>query len=110
MRVNGEGTANPTGSKDYGMSEWGRKNTAGVVNVGHTIGARPTTGLRKALYMPAVVGKNHNPIIQASCERLEKNGKKSMVVIGAAMRKLIHIVYGVLKSGKPFDPNYLSKP
>jgi transposase len=67
-------------------------------------------GLRKALYMPAVVGKNHNPIIQAFCERLEKNGKKSMVVIGAAMRKLIHIVYGVLKSGKPFDPNYLSKP
>ncbi len=29
-----------------------------------------------------------------------------MAVVGAAMRKLIHIVYGVLKTGKPFDPNY----
>jgi transposase len=29
-----------------------------------------------------------------------------MVIIGAAMRKLIHIAYGVLKSGKPFDPSY----
>jgi transposase len=28
-----------------------------------------------------------------------------MVIIAAAMRKLIHIAFGVLKSGKPFDPN-----
>jgi hypothetical protein len=27
-----------------------------------------------------------------------------MEVIGAAMRKLVHIAYGVLKSGRPFDP------
>ncbi|MHB0968022.1 MAG: IS110 family transposase, partial [Bellilinea sp.] len=29
-------------------------------------------------------------------------------VISAAMRKLLHIVYGVLKRNQPFDPNYLS--
>jgi transposase len=29
-----------------------------------------------------------------------------MVIVGAAMRKLIHIAFGVLKSGKPFDPDY----
>jgi transposase len=28
-----------------------------------------------------------------------------MVIIGAAMRKLIHIIYGVLKSNEPFDKN-----
>lgn len=65
--------------------------------------------LRKALYMPAVVAKNWNPIIRAFCERLLAAGKCKMVVIGAAMRKLIHIAFGVLKSGRPFDPNYLSK-
>jgi hypothetical protein len=27
-----------------------------------------------------------------------------MVIVGAAMRKLLHLIYGVLKSGKPFDP------
>jgi len=28
------------------------------------------------------------------------------VQVGAAMRKLLHLAYGVLKSRKPFDPNY----
>lgn len=65
--------------------------------------------LRKALYMPAVVAKNWNPIVRTFCERLLQAGKCKMVAVGAAMRKLIHIVYGVLKSGRPFDPNYLSK-
>lgn len=65
--------------------------------------------LRKALYMPAVVGKKWNPIIHAFCDRLLNAGKNTMVVIGAAMRKLIHIVYGILKSGQPFDPNFLNR-
>jgi hypothetical protein len=29
-----------------------------------------------------------------------------MEVIVAAMKKLLHLAYGVLKSGKPFDPDY----
>lgn len=62
--------------------------------------------IRKALYMPALVAKKHNPLIAAFCERLQLAGKSPMAIIGAAMRKLIHIIYGVLKSGKPFDPAY----
>ena len=62
--------------------------------------------LRKALYFPAIVATQHNPIIKAFSERLRERGKCPMQIIGAAMRKLIHIAYGVLKSGKPFDPNY----
>jgi len=61
--------------------------------------------LRRALYLPAVVAKRYNPIIKAFCERLSKRGKRPMEIIGAAMRKLLHIVYGVLKSGKAFDPS-----
>lgn len=61
--------------------------------------------LRRALYLPAVVAKRHNPIIKAFCERLQERGKRPMEIIGAAMRKLLHIVYGVLKSGKAFDPS-----
>ncbi|NOT17629.1 MAG: IS110 family transposase, partial [Sulfuriferula sp.] len=30
-------------------------------------------------------------------------------VIGAAMRKLVHLIYGVVKSGKPFDANFANK-
>lgn len=65
--------------------------------------------LRKALYLPAVVAKRYNPIIHAFCQRLLQAGLKPMQVIGAAMRKLLHLVYGVLKSGKPFDPHFLEK-
>lgn len=65
-----------------------------------------TGRLRKALYFPAIVAMQHNPVIKAFGERLRQQGKSPMQIIGAAMRKLIHIAYGVLKSGKPFDPHY----
>jgi transposase len=64
--------------------------------------------LRRALYLPAVVAKRYNPIIREFCQRLQERGKRPMEIIGAAMRKLLHIVYGVLKSGKAFDPSFAS--
>jgi len=59
--------------------------------------------LRKALYFPAMVGLRHNPALRAMKERLSANGKRPMVILGAAMRKLLHLAFGVLKSKKPFD-------
>lgn len=65
-----------------------------------------SSSIRKALFFPAIVAMKHNPIIAAFSERLLKKGKSKMCVIGAAMRKLMHLVFGVLKTGQPFDPNY----
>jgi transposase len=65
--------------------------------------------LRKALYFPAVVGQRYNPILQAFSRRLRAAGKPPMLVIGAIMRKLLVIAYGVLKSGQPFNPLYLAQ-
>lgn len=65
--------------------------------------------LRKALYMPAIVAQKHNPIIRIFCQRLLKSGLRPMEVIGAVMHKLLHLIYGILKSGKPFDPDFLQK-
>lgn len=62
---------------------------------------------RTAFYMPALAAKNHNPIIIALVKRLEAKGKKKMTIVGAVMRKLVHLAYGVLKHRQPFDPNYL---
>lgn len=62
--------------------------------------------IRRALYMPAIVARRYNPVIKVFAERLKKAGKPNMVIIGAVMRKLLHIIYGVLKSGKPFDPSW----
>lgn len=60
--------------------------------------------LRKALYMPAVAALRWNPTIRAVRARLHAAGKPSMVILGAAMRKLIHLAYGVLKSRKAYEP------
>jgi transposase len=65
--------------------------------------------LRKALYMPALSAWKSNPVIQAFCERLRANGKNGKAIICAAMRKLIHLAFAILKSGQPFDPDYASK-
>lgn len=62
--------------------------------------------LRKALYMPAVAALRWNPTIRAVRARLQAAGKPPMVIVGAAMRKLIHLAYGVLKSGKAYEPTY----
>jgi transposase len=62
--------------------------------------------LRKALYMPALVSIQCNPIIQILYHRLKGKGKNGKVVVCAIMRKLVHLIFGILKSGRPFDPNY----
>lgn len=60
--------------------------------------------LRCALYFPALPGLRCNPVLQALAARLRAAGKCPMVIVGAAMRKLVHLAFGVLHQGKPFDP------
>lgn len=62
--------------------------------------------LKSALYFPALSAKKHNPIVRNLAARLEKKKKEKMVVVAASMKKLLQLSYGVLKSRKPFDPNY----
>lgn len=62
--------------------------------------------LRKALYLPALVAWQHNPAIRRQCERLKANSKNGKLIACAAMRKLIHLAFAILKSGKPFDPTF----
>jgi len=62
--------------------------------------------LRKALYMPALVSIRYNPLMIAFYRRLKEKGKNGKVIVCAIMRKLVHIIFGVLKSGKKYDPNY----
>jgi len=62
--------------------------------------------LRRALYFPAITALRCSPFFQEWAEGLQKRGKSKMSVICAVMRKLIHLAYGVLKSGKPFDPQW----
>ena len=62
--------------------------------------------LRKTLYMPAMVAIKHNPVFREFAQRLRAAGKCEKVIIGAVMRKLLHVAFGILKHQKPFDPEY----
>lgn len=61
--------------------------------------------LRKAFYMPALIAIRFNPIVKDFAQRLESAGKSKMTIVVAAMRKLIHLIYGILKTKTIFDAN-----
>jgi len=95
---------------------WGRECAAflGLVPKEHESGSsvrgRPRLTkqgdgrIRAKLYMAAVVATRHNPDIRRQYIRLLKRGKSKMSAIGAAMRKLVHICFGVLKHQTPYRP------
>jgi hypothetical protein len=63
----------------------------------------------QAVYFPAVTAIGHNPLVRALYERLIASGKARMAAIGAAMRKVLMLAFGVLKTRQPFDPNWASR-
>jgi transposase len=63
---------------------------------------RPRASAESALHA-GVAALRWNPTIRAVRARLHA-GQTAMVIIGAAMRKLIHLAYGVLKSGRAYEP------
>lgn len=65
--------------------------------------------MRKALYMPALVALRYNPLVKAFGERIKLTGLAPKAVVGACMHKLAMLIYGVLRSGQPFDVNFEKK-
>ena len=60
--------------------------------------------IRAKLYMAAITAVRYNPDVKALYERLLAKGKSKMAALGAAMRKLVHICFGVLKTQTPYTP------
>lgn len=61
--------------------------------------------LRSSLYMPALSAMRFNPAVAALVARLKSAGRlKPKQIVVAAMRKLLVLCFGVLKTGKRFDP------
>jgi transposase len=60
--------------------------------------------------MPALVSIQRNPVMITFYNRLKEKGKNGKVIVCAIMRKrkLVHVIFGVLKSGKKYDPNFKS--
>lgn len=62
--------------------------------------------MRAVLYMAAVVAIHYNPHVKALYEQLLARGKSKMSALGAAMRKLVHLCFGVIKTQTPYNANY----
>lgn len=74
---------------------------------GHTpLSKVGSAAIRRLLYFPALSAKRFNPILAPWAAQLQARGKAKMEVVGAVMRRLLILVYGVLKSGQPFDPHF----
>ena len=66
--------------------------------------------VRAALYMAAVVATRHNPHIRTLYQRLLARGKAKMAALGAAMRKLVQLAFGVLKHQQPYQIDWTPVP
>jgi transposase len=61
------------------------------------------TPVRAVLFMGALVGKHHNPILKAFFDRLIAAGKPKMVALIAVARKLLTILNAILRDNRPWQ-------
>ncbi len=81
---------------------------SGVFRGRSAMSKRGPASVRAKLYMAAVCASHHNPDVSAMKERLLQNGKNHMQAIGAAMRKLVHICFGVINNQTEYRPQTVS--
>ena len=82
-----------------------RKHESGSsVNGKPRLSKQGHSSIRRALYMPALTAMSRTSWGKAFSQRLLAAGKPKKLILGALMRKLVVIAYGVLKSRTPFNP------
>jgi transposase len=98
-----------------------RRKQAALVGVaplnrdsGHYHGKRTVWGgrsaVRAALYMATLSATRHNPVIRRFYLRLLANGKAKKTALTACMRKLLTILNAMIRTGTPWNPNYVPHP
>ncbi len=77
---------------------------SGVFRGRSRLSKKGSSQIRAKLYMAAVVASQHNQLIMAQKKRLLLKGKTKMQALGAAMRKLVHLCFGVIKNQTEYSP------
>lgn len=85
-----------------GVDVDGRPLPVGTLRMSH----KGNDLVRGYLWNAARVAIQHNPAIRSLYQRLRAKGKRSDVALGHCMRKLLHLVFAVWKSNRPFDKNH----
>jgi transposase len=83
-----------------------RQHQSGNLQGKTSISRLGNAALRKTFYMAALVAIKHNKYVQPFVNRLKDKGKAPKVIICAVMKKLAHLVFGVIKNQRPFNENY----
>jgi len=78
-----------------------RRQSGSSMNRYGGITKRGNSRVREALFMSAMVGMKYDPVLQAFAQRLREANKRKKVIIVAVMRKIVHLLYGIAKSGQP---------
>lgn len=61
------------------------------------------TAVRTALFMGAMVAKQHNPVLKVFFDRLVRAGKPKMAALIAVARKLLTILNAILRDHRPWQ-------
>lgn len=72
------------------------------------ISKRGSPYLRRAIWLASTVATFKNPAIHALCERKRAEGKDHMTVIGHVCRKMVSVIFAVLRNNTPYVPAVIS--
>ena len=82
-----------------GVDESGKYSAEGVPITKHG-----SPYLRRSLWLAANRARQYDPRLKEYYGKLRRKGKPHRVAVTAVARKLCHVVYAVMRDGKPYDP------
>jgi transposase len=85
------------------------KNSSGKSQRSSYLSRVGSSRLRHALYMPALSASQCNPVLHDFYQRLLGRGLRKKQALTAVMRKLLHLIFGVVQTGIRFDVDYERK-
>ena len=82
------------------------KQSGEFIGTQNKMSKRGSPHLRRAFFLAANVAAYRDPVLSAYYQKKRAEGKHHYVAVGAVSRKLICIVYAVLRDNKPYTPHY----
>jgi len=82
------------------------KQSGEFVGTQNKMSKRGSPHLRRAFFLAANVAAFRDPVLSAYYQKKRAEGKHHYTAVGAIARKLICIVYAVLRDNKPYTPHY----
>lgn len=81
------------------------KQSGEFIGTQNKMSKRGSPHLRRAIWLAANVAAFHDPVLSAFYQKKRAEGKHHYTAVGAVARKLVFIIYAVLRDNKPYVPN-----